>query len=118
MQSQRHVGSVDDDDAAKDIEENAVKANPGASSSSAPLLPAITREDLEEYFQRRRIDFIIPVLQKLSTQRAYIQAIYERQDQFAANLFTMATDLHPLLLDDDDGDDSDDGDFPPDSSTA
>ncbi|KAA8544798.1 hypothetical protein F0562_019611 [Nyssa sinensis] len=61
--------------------------DPGASSSSAPLPPAI----------------------------------HERQDQFAASLSVMATDLYSLIPnndDDDDDDYGDDGDFPPDSSTT
>ncbi|KAA8521330.1 hypothetical protein F0562_012003 [Nyssa sinensis] len=48
----------------------------------------------------------------------HIQAIHEHQDQFAASLSTMATDLHSLIPDDDDGEDSDDGDFTPDTSAT
>ncbi|KAA8514833.1 hypothetical protein F0562_018012 [Nyssa sinensis] len=42
------------------------------------------------------------------------------EDQFAASLYAMATDLHSLIPDDEDVDDndSDDGDFTPDTSTA
>ncbi|KAA8538836.1 hypothetical protein F0562_025528 [Nyssa sinensis] len=89
-QSQRHVGLVDADaDAAEDMEADVAEA-------SGTVLD-------EDYLA-------------LSTQRTHIQAIHERQDQFAANLSAMATDLHSLIPDDDDddddGDDGDDGDFP------
>ncbi|KAA8550001.1 hypothetical protein F0562_001685 [Nyssa sinensis] len=82
-------------------------SDPSASSSSVPPFP-ITRGDLEEYFQQLRMDFFIPVLQELSTQRAHIQAIHKRQDQFFASLSTVATDFYSLILDDDDDDDGDD----------
>ncbi|KAA8538877.1 hypothetical protein F0562_025569 [Nyssa sinensis] len=53
---------------------------------------------------------------ELSTQHAHIQVIHECQDQFAASLSTMATDLHSLIPDDDV--DGDNGDFTPDTSTT
>ncbi|KAA8524130.1 hypothetical protein F0562_010439 [Nyssa sinensis] len=51
---------------------------------------------------------VITRIDELSTQRAHIQAIHECQDQFAASLSVMATNLHSLIPDDDDN--CDDGD--------
>ncbi|KAA8546852.1 hypothetical protein F0562_003281 [Nyssa sinensis] len=48
-------------------------------------------------------------------------AIHECQDQFAASLFAMATNMNSCLLDDDnddDDDDNNDGHFTPDTTTA